>query len=160
MIIDLIKYNDILSLISCGEKISEILQCLDFFQLNDDSNIYFRDRRYYYLEDYDNIVCLKENDLIEFVHMCDVDRIDNLPSFSNIVEVIDEHNLVMQSFFSKGTVFIYSDNLGSKLDNALFKVERFTLKFKYFDANSNISRDLASIYIDRSRPEMSSILLF
>ncbi len=160
MLLELKNYPNILNMIKSNEKISLILEGLDFFRLEDDKdNMYFRDPRYTYLEDSATVISLKEDDLIEMVYIDDIAGYGNVCGFSNTVEVRDDSGMTIDYIIAKNDTFDFYDHLGSKLDDILQNVDKFSLEFKYVDTNNfNATHDIVTFFIYRSNPEKSSIL--
>lgn len=151
MKIELKNYSIIMGYMKCDYPTSVILNVLTFFRLKDDSNkeIYFRDPRYIDLEGPGNILCLKENDLLEFIDLNDMAITCTLQQLSDRICIYVCGRYISTINASSKSIF----EINQDINRITEPYDTFIIEFEY----SN--EIIAQVFINRLNPESSYVVI-
>ncbi len=157
MIIELKNYKFIMDYIK-KKDISEIIFSLYFFTLEGDSSreIYFRDYYNAIDEECDTFVSLKENNIIEFVYIDDINYLGFIYELSNRLFIYDDCGNIIKRLSSDDGEEFNADVL-DEINDITEELKEFTLVFEYIDVAAKRDYNVAKFYINKNNPEQSVI---
>lgn len=149
MKIELKNYLMSINDISNGCSVSKIINYHKFFRLKGypANEIYFRDNRFANLENINTITSLKQNNLLEFIDIDDIELFSTLFDLSDAVHIYVANKLIN----SIQGLTNYNPSICKDVDRLTKHLNIFYLEFDY----SKIT--IAKVFINRIDPKSSYI---